>query len=160
MVKPMAWAGIEVRLEGECADWQVAAFMEEVESGIAEFHFQFSRPEPAVMPAFALRWEFPDIDLQGRWSPLAFRSKLIPPNWGSREVSQLASGAPVMTLFNQTGENRLTFAFSDAMNQLEMHCGVEERNSVMECALEAFRSPTAPVSGYECTLRLDIRPVR
>lgn len=160
MVKPMAWAGIEVRLEGECADWQVAAFMEEVESGIAEFHFQFSRPEPAVMPAFALRWEFPDIDLQGRWSPLAFRSKLIPPNWGSREVSQLASGAPVMTLFNQAGENRLTFAFSDAMNQLEMYCGVEERNSVMECALEAFRSPTAPVSGYECILRLDIRPVR
>ena len=41
-----------------------------------------------------------------------------------------------------------------------MYCGVEERNSVMECALEAFRSPTAPVSGYECTLRLDIRPVR
>ena len=39
MVKPMAWAGIEVRLEGECADWQVAAFMEEVESGIAEFIF-------------------------------------------------------------------------------------------------------------------------
>ena len=57
-------------------------------------------------------WEFPVLDIVGRWHPLCHFDRSIRADWSFGEKSMSSISAPVMTFFNEKGRNRGTFAVS------------------------------------------------
>ncbi len=156
----IATGAVDIVFESELDGWQPVFETSSGGEGVCFVTVRLSRPAAAVRPRFSLKWRFPAVDVQARWTPLSNRAKQLPPNWASREDAQLALGAPVMALFNQAGMNRLTFAFSDALNPSELFCGIREEEAVLDCRIDCFTTPAAPAERYECTLRIDLRPLR
>jgi alpha-galactosidase len=60
-------------------------------------------------------------------------------------------------LHNLKGENRLTVAFSDALNTHGIKMGVHEETATILCSLNLFVGPASPTSTYEAALLLDTR---
>lgn len=102
-------------------------------------------------------WHIPAIDVHGYWHPAAYRNRRLHVDWERALVTKATYSAPVGCLFNTMGQNRLTFAYSDAMNAVGMLAGIHEETSVFRCSVKLFTEPTAPFQTYEAVLRLDAR---
>jgi alpha-galactosidase len=64
---------------------------------------------------------------------------------------------PVSCLYNLKGENRLTVAFSDALNALGIDMGVHEETATIYCSLTLFSELSSPTSSYQAELLFDTR---
>src|SRR3989442_345027 len=73
--------------------------------------------------------------------------------------AKATSQAPVVCLHSLNGRNGLTFAFSDALNAIEMQAAVNEETATLHCSITLFVEPWPQIDAYEATLRLDTRPV-
>jgi alpha-galactosidase len=63
-----------------------------------------------------------------------------------------------MTAHNANGENKLTFACSDAVSPITVRMGVNEETSSLECKAELFGLHGALAKTYSLELRIDTRP--
>jgi alpha-galactosidase len=95
--------------------------------------------------------------VHGFWHSGAGYDKGLGVDWGKGYYSKATSGAPVGCLYDLQGRNRLTFAFSDALNPITFHAGVHEESAEASCWIRLFEEPMVPLSIYEATLRLDTR---
>ncbi|UKS27151.1 alpha-galactosidase [Paenibacillus sp. HWE-109] len=130
-----------------------------VQEGVELIHIKLEGDSLQQPPAIELVWFHPGIDIQGSWYPSAYRSKRLRVDWEDGVVSKSTYSAPVFSLFNVLGSNRLTFAFSDALNSVALSAGVNEETATFRCGVKLFVEPIAPLSVYEATLRLDSREV-
>ena len=71
-------------------------------------------------PVIRLSWEHPVVDIHNRWYPTTGWDRGQMVDWGNGYTSRATSGAPVCCLYNASGRNRLTFAFSDALNPVKI----------------------------------------
>lgn len=110
---------------------------------------------------FNLEWSLPAVNIHGSWSPSGQRDKRIQPVWGNGKTltSTLAGLAPVLSLFGNNDENRLTFACSDALNKIALSAGIKEEDSKIYCSATFFREKHQPVEKYTVKLLVDRRPV-
>lgn len=154
-----ASAGL-LRLSGlENTLWHVELSSAGCKEGIEEITLKISAPEAAVPPRFTLSWEFPHTDLAVRFSPASGFAKNIPPDWCGAIPSDPAHHAPFIALFSISGENRLTFAFSDALRNTECKAGFIEEKNTIDCRVSAFLQAETPLASYEAVLRLDTRKI-
>jgi alpha-galactosidase len=96
------------------------------------------------------------VDIQGFWRPGNDRGRTLPADWSEGFISQSTTHAPVGCLYNLNGQNRHTWAFSDALNPVEILAGVHEETAVFRFSLTLFKV-CAPFKEYAATLRLDTR---
>ena len=137
----------------------VFATQEREAQGVRYVDVRMTLPEPVIPEEFSLRWYVPLTEICTIWAPLGGAGNL-PPQWAPRTgASRLASGMPVHTLLSGDGKNRLTVALSDAFTPASISTGVVEETACMECTVRLFTLPTAPITEYTVTLRLDERPV-
>ena len=96
--------------------------------GLTLVSMELQRDTPAALPPATLSWLVPAIDIQYRWHPFAGTTGCwLPPDWNQSLLhSELAIGAPVVSLCSHRGANRMTFAFSDALNPIDIRCGIRE----------------------------------
>lgn len=140
---------------GDGVQWEITT--ETPEAGIELVHIRISLENPDIPPCIQLTWEHPAADIQGVWHPNCGRNRGFVPDWGAGYTSRLTNSSPVVCLFSGTGRNKLTFAFSDALNPIVMKAGVHEETAEYHCAVTLFDEPVAPLSHYEATLRVDCR---
>lgn len=77
---------------------------------------------------------------------------------GSRRLkSSAANQAPVISMFNYAGENRLTLAIADAINTSELIIRHAEETGCITCSLQLFVDPVPPLTAYATTIRFDTR---
>jgi alpha-galactosidase len=146
----------EVTLEKEPDSFEVSLTTSQPEAGLELIHLKLTSPKLTIPGTCRLCWGQPLIDIQAFWRPGTDRSRALPADWGDSFVSQSSTHAPAGCLFNLNGENRHTFAFSDALNPVEIKAGVNEETATFLFSLSLFQV-TAPFSHYEATLRLDTR---
>ncbi len=119
-------------------------------------------PEPRVPDQITLSVRHPLADVHGLWrpdyEPQRIWDRSLEPPWESFRTSA-TRGAPVVCAYAQSGENRLTFAWSDARNPAIVRANVDEETAELRCSVTLFDLPTPPLVGYEATLRLDTRPI-
>ena len=112
-----------------------------------------SNPEP-----LQVAWKMPAIDIKGTWSSNLLLDKRIRADW---ELSQLTSSisvdAPVLCLFGQQDQNRLTFSCSDTVHAINAEAGLREEDNHMYCCLSFFIHPTGPQESYQTLIRIDQR---
>lgn len=149
----------DIELTGETGNWRVAASGETPEPGLELIHLRFSAPEVAVPPHVKLIWRTPQHDMQTRWYPMGHFNRNIPPYFAAPVQSNLASSLPLMQIVNLNDENRVLFALSDAMRQVGLAAGVNEKTNEIDFSVELFSSPEAPLAACEVTLRLDVRKI-
>lgn len=134
--------------------------------GIDSIHIRITAARTIYPPTFTLAWTHPTADIHGFWHPVdggfsgsGNRNKGFAYDWEPGFVSKATSSAPVVSLFNLNGRNRLTFAFSDALHPITVKAGVHEETAMFHCSLALFAEPTLLTDSYEATLRVDTRDI-
>ena len=148
-----------IELTGETGSWQISASSETPEKGLELIHLDLSAPEAAVPPHIVLQFSTPQLDMFTRWYPMGHFNRNIPPYFANHVWSNLASSLPVMQTIDLEGENRVLLAVSDAMRQVGIRCGVNEKTNEVEFKIDLFSVPEAPISSCKLTLRLDTRKI-
>jgi alpha-galactosidase len=64
----------------------------------------------------------------------------------------------VVSLYNMSGTNGLTFALSDALHDNRLAVRLDEEG-FLDCTVAFFQAPWDPVTQYACTIRIDRRPI-
>lgn len=148
-----------VSLHMQSDDWNCELRNSNPLPGLTLVTIELQRDTPAALPPATLSWVVPAIDIQYRWHPFAGTSGCwLPPDWSQSLLhSELAIGAPVVSLCSHRGANRMTFAFSDALNPVDIRCGIRETDSWIQSEIHCFNTPAAPVDSYFATLRIDTR---
>ena len=131
----------------------------ELAKGLEIVKLRFSSQVPIHMNKITISWKHPIIDIHSYWYPTAFKNKAFHADWAGGFFSKIASSAPVSCLYNVSGQNRLTSAFSDALNVVNMNMGVHEEDGTFQCKIILFTETTEKILSYEGELRLDTRNI-
>ncbi|GCE22894.1 alpha-galactosidase [Dictyobacter kobayashii] len=131
----------------------------EIEAGLTRIslHITANSRQASPVPRIHISWSLPMHDIYSIWYSGSDRNKSIAPDWSRGNIAKVTSQMPVISLYNYQGENRLTFAFSDALEAVEIKTGVSEETGELHCSLDLFVESSPELSHYEATLRLDMR---
>jgi alpha-galactosidase len=148
-----------IQLIGELAEYEVSLHAEHIEEGLDQIHLHIRREEAWTPPELQLVWTHPVRDIAGYWHPGAGRNRGLQVDWGEGNTSRGTSSAPVGCLFSGSGHNRLTFAWSDALNPVRFLAGVHEETAELHCSVTLFLEAAYPITHYRASLLLDTRNV-
>jgi len=115
--------------------------------------------EPAPPPALTVVWTHPIIDVHARWYPAGRSNRALYPEWTSGFTAQMTRESPVVCFYSLRGNNRLTFACSDAVNPIGIVGGVYEETAEVKCRVNLFTKPHPAIKHYEVSLLIDTRDV-
>lgn len=118
-----------------------------------------TQAEHAQDAQLVLEWNFPILDIAGRWHPNCRFDRSIKADWSYGEKSMSAVSAPVISFFNEEGQNRGTFALSETLKEVRMSLGVHEEDGTMNCMVVVSLG-TLDSDYYELSLLCDDRNVR
>lgn len=125
--------------------------------GIDTVRIVFDSAEAMKPPVIELYWEIASVDIQGSWHPTAMTERGIPTVWSGYLTSDALSSSPLYCLYSSGEMNRMTYACSDAMNQVKYRFVLREEDSHWLCSTKLFDVNIAPLSHYECYFRIDYR---
>jgi alpha-galactosidase len=153
--------GLDLDVIGDLKGFTVALSAASSAPGVEVITVKVTSPSPQPPPVFSVKWAIPSHDVAGQWTPNRILEKGIKPDWaGSRmEPSNIAKGAPVITLFGADNHNVQTFGVSDALDTLLVGAGVREEDGFIYNEVKFFSEPHAPLAAYTALLRIDRRPV-
>tara|TARA_R100000027_G_scaffold63939_1_gene57034 strand:- start:2097 stop:3779 length:1683 start_codon:yes stop_codon:yes gene_type:complete len=126
-------------------------------AGVNEYRFTFRHQTDRAPAPVVIEWKIPLLDTVGKWHPLIAADRSLTSGWCTYIQSYATRSAPVYTLFSEAGENRQTFALSDAINPISTRIQVEEDTAEIKCEVVLFDAPSEPISEYQVTLRIDNR---
>ena len=149
------------RVEDVGNDFTASLTTTTITSGVHLIHLQLTSNSQTAnyLPQVKLRWEFPIHDIYTHWHPASDRNKTLLPDWISGYKAKVTSQMPVNSLLNSQNENRLTFAFSDALETVEVRVGVNEESGMLHCSLHLFQESSPFLTDYTATLRFDTRAI-
>jgi alpha-galactosidase len=127
-----------------------------LEPGVDLVQISMTAPIPTMPPPCTLSWIHPLVNFHALWRTSENQRKSLLPD-GRKLTTKTMFQAPVCCFHSFGGQNRLTFAFSDALHTLQMSAGVHEESATLHCSLDLFGEPSSPLTKYEATLRIDTR---
>ena len=146
-------------VEGELSPFRFSSRVETPENGVELVHISLEADAPAVPPQLKLRWMQPSVGIHAHWTPTTHTNRFVDVEWSGGYNSNVTSGAPVHCSHGIDGRNRLTFAFSDALNNVKLIAGLREESGELSCSVTLFEEKTPPTTQYNATLRIDNRAV-
>ena len=123
--------------------------------GVEYLDISLSAGKPTRPSPIALIWEHKLVDVhyasgtQRHWNLGGMGSR--------RLKSSAANNAPVVSMFNYKGQNRLTFALADAINTSEIIARHAEETGCITCTINLFIDPVPPLTRYSTSIRFDTR---
>jgi alpha-galactosidase len=122
-------------------------------------HIRLKAMKKENPPVCRIEWSIPAVDVHSLWHPGTDRNKAFQVDWGDGFQSKSTSLAPVASLYNLDGRNRMTFAFTDALNNVSIKAGIHEEDSTFLCSVTLFEEALPKMEHYEATLRIDRRDI-
>jgi len=138
----------------EPGSWKFETAIESVEKDVEVMRIRLTNEAEAMPPKFSVEWQLKTTGAANIWS--AARPVWLPPNWGGRFMSMIASQLPVYALMGADDTNRCTFATTEARNDVQFDLGVEEE-TVEFPGRFIYRNAT-PTKEWTTEIRLDRRP--
>jgi len=124
--------------------WSFHESVRTLEPGVEELTITLERAEASVPPQFFVLWNLPQKDLSYYWHPGATQYG-IPPDWSRRDdTSNLASWAPLYSLFSDSNENRLAVATDDAKRLVGFRARLREEDCRVYCRWNFFGQKARP----------------
>ncbi len=151
-------AGCSIRIESDHPGWDLQLTPRSGETaGIEYLDVTVRAATPARPGPVTLAWAYPVVDVHHRTCALA-QTKLC--GMGRpRTRASAAQNAPVWSMFNYAGVNRLTFAVADAINTCELSAQHAEETGELTCRVELLADPVPPLTEYRTVIRFDARPL-
>jgi len=109
-------------------------------------------------PPMRLSLVQPLVGIHGFWRTEGDHTGLLATGCEPSTI-KATSQAPVCCLYSFSGENRLTLAFSDALQTMTMRADVHEETATLHCEVGLFVEPTPAPGQYEATLHIDTRAI-
>ena len=98
-------------------------------------------------------WKIPCLDVQGVWTTNALLDKRIRADWEEPMVKSCISvDAPVISVYNSSDENVITFALSDFVNALHMEACIREEDGYLYCSITLLPEYWETQDVYSCRL--------
>ncbi len=140
--------------------WEIKATLEQRDNREL-IHLTLHSSTAQIPPKFNINLSFPQKDMNHLWTPRASSRYQLYPTWNHRssQESQLASGMPLYSFFNEHNQNSFLIACCDVFNIVKAQLGLKEEGCIIECKMTFFSSPVAPFTDYETTILLDNRRI-
>lgn len=140
---------------GETGNFSVEKSIETIEDGIQLITFNFTSPVPSELKPISIRFNFPSINIMGFWNPSMSSDKV---NFYSSGITSKATRyAPVLSYYNNSLQNRITIALSDALNKSEFISYLKEEDVHFYPRISLFNEKLPKTTSYSITLRIDTR---
>lgn len=121
------------------------------------FELRLTAAAVSVPPPLSIRWTQPATNVKGVWSSGALYEKRLRADWEEADVeSRISVNAPAISVFGHQDENRLTFAWSDAINTANLAAPVREEDNLLHCRVDLFQEGGEPVIEFVGHLRIDL----
>lgn len=127
--------------------------------GIEFIRFSMHADEACYPDPVTISWKHPAVDIHGYWDPTANRDKGIRIDFSQPSASKATFSAPVFSLYNSAGANRLTVALSDALRPMQFRAGIHEESAQFEVWVKLFTEASPQVTHYEVVVRVDTRDI-
>ena len=151
---------MEFQISGGNADAKITVGEPTVKDGITYVPVSMHQPEAAVPGRFTVKFFYDNVDTYSTWGPSLRYDHSVAPSWGKRwSHSRLASWMPLHQLLSAKGNNRLCIALSDGATPTQIGTGIHESDGKFECEIQFFTVPSAPLTDYTATIRLDTRDI-
>lgn len=149
---------LKFTISGELNGWTVHFREEKLAERLFILHVAFDSDSPRIPTETELFFEYPTRDVQVRWTVnYGTIHHLLPPWWnGGRIRTTLNMNAPVYSFMNGDGMNRLTYAVSEASEDVYTTTGPKE-NSCIITRLFFFKGLQTPVRRKAFSVRIDMR---
>ncbi len=147
-------------LRGSLSGWHIS-FREEIRTeNLYVIHFELNAETETAPPELKVAFRHPQRDIQVRWTPECPATHHLFQYWwnGGQIRSSLCCNAPVFSYFNLEGENRLTYAVSDASGTVLVHTGPTEQSYIIN-EIVLYRDAAPPVRQIKFSLLTDRRPI-
>ncbi len=115
-------------------------------------------PQNATDTVITAEWDFPILDIAGRWHPTCRFDRSLRADWSYGEKSMSAVSAPIIAFYSGDGKNRGTFAVSEALKEVCMNLGVHEEDGTMKCIVTVYAKALSE-DHYEVCILSDYRDV-
>ncbi|MFA6959627.1 MAG: glycoside hydrolase family 36 protein [Opitutaceae bacterium] len=129
------------------------------EPGLELERLTFRFPLATVPARIEIEWGVPIVEIAGKWHPAIGADRSLTADWGRWLESYATMNAPVISLFSAAGQNRLTFAVSDAIAPVKLQAMVNEDTAEMRCRILLFDAPTPELTEYSVIIRRDSRGI-
>jgi len=133
--------------------------VEHLKKDVDYFKISIEAEEEIEFPKVTISFFYPLFDIQTAWHPGAGRDKSLPADWEDGFAARAASLAPVISFINQNDQNRLSLAYSEAMETVRLKMGVNEESGRLNCRIILFTQPSKKRSSYQAVLRVDSREI-
>lgn len=144
-----------IEVQGNLGAFSVSKKIEEEVEGIQLITFSFSAESPSELQPATIQFKFPSIDINGFWNPKIGIDKV---NYYYSGFSAKASrNAPVLSFYNNSLNNRVTIALSDAINKSEFESYLKEEDVHFYPIVKLFEERMPKTTFYEVTIRIDTR---
>ena len=151
---------MQFQITGGSPNAKISLENQREQDGILYVDVVMQLSEEAVPQPFSIEWKMPIINIYSVWSPSMRDNRHLGANWGKRKTpSRLASWMPVHGWISMDGTNQLMVALSDALTPTAIGGGVCEEDAHLDCCIDFFTTPVAPLKEYRATLRFDSRQV-
>lgn len=158
-VTALAANAVELKLDCPSPNgWEIKQTKTVEANGVEEFTFKLTRATEAEPPKFSVSFQVPQLDANHKWTAQT-EQVTIPPDWANATSSRLASSLPLVAFLNDTDENRILVASSEAKRSVLIHAGLREENCNIVWKLNFFSEPDAPLKEYTMKLRVDMRHI-
>ncbi|MBC8080036.1 MAG: alpha-galactosidase [Gorillibacterium sp.] len=148
-----------INIIGTDATFHGSLTVKPLQEGISLVFIQIEANQKAHPPIIRVEWSHPAVDIHAMWHPGNARNKNLQVDWDGRFQSKSTTLAPITTLYNLNGQNRLTFACSDALSPITVKAGIHEEDSTFLCSITFFEEPMPKIDKYEAVLRIDTRDI-
>lgn len=130
------------------------------EDGILIFEFSFSAEEAVIPQPVHLQWRMPALKIKGVWTSASLHEKRLQYDWELEHLSSRVSvQAPVLSVFDHSDHNVISFASSDAINKIEMNALLREEDVHLYCHISMFVEKQQAIKQYTSTIRIDTRDI-
>lgn len=116
--------------------------------------------EEQIPEKFRVSWKIEDKGCYSVWSPAVRQARNLAPNWGKKRTSsRLASFMPIHQVVSAGGQNCMNIAVADCTSPISIATGICEEDACVDCEVDFFTIPTAPIRTYSTVIRLDMRRI-
>lgn len=137
--------------------WRFEASRAVAPDGAEILRVRLAADEPAPPPRFDVAFVAPQPGVRWIWTSAA-DVPTLPPEWGGKMRTQIATQSPLVVLAGTDGRARLSVACSEATRFVDWRFGLYEEDGFVHVRLGFFPEPEAPLSAYEAEIRLDAAP--
>lgn len=131
---------------------KVSVYHERLKSGALLVTCQFTMTS-SLKNEIIIKWATPLRDITGFWTTNGNEARFI--HAGFKIQANLASQAPVLAMYNDAGQNRLTVALSDAFHKTTLSAAVNEDSAMLSCTANIEISGEERNKPYQLSLLLN-----